>query len=234
MAAPRKLSASSDVEDMRGKLSELLDTRDSTGEAVGNAGHGVYAFYDYEGEPIYVGQTRESLRSRVGRHLTNQRTDAVATGVLDPIEVAEVELWPLHGMETHDDPNADDSDTLNRAEFAVLRRAIRASSFGAVLNEGEIAPTDEYELGESIRGRIVSDDAFARNVHPDVRIARRASTIASLARVISQREVSAGLRRTLVTQARRLEGLARRRLLELDVNYDEWLEGLKRQSEPDA
>jgi hypothetical protein len=50
-----------------------------------------------------------------------------------------------------------------------------------------------------------------RRRHPDIRIARRASTIASLARVISERDVSKGLRRTLLTQAQRLERLARQR-----------------------
>ena len=49
------------------------------------------------------------------------------------------------------------------------------------------------------------------------RIARRATTIASLARVISEREVSGGLRRTLLTQARRLERLAARRVEELGI-----------------
>ena len=52
---------------------------------------------------------------------------------------------------------------------------------------------------------------FELRKHPDVRIARRASTIASLAKVISERDVSPGLRRTLVTQARRLGHLARQR-----------------------
>ncbi|MDE3051298.1 MAG: GIY-YIG nuclease family protein, partial [Nitrospirota bacterium] len=54
----------------------------------------MYAFYDYDGEPIYVGQTEEKLSGRVSRHLTNQRTDAVAMNVLDPFEVAYIEVWP--------------------------------------------------------------------------------------------------------------------------------------------
>ena len=33
-------------------------------EEIGNSRWGVYAFYDYDGEPIYVGQTNESLRVR--------------------------------------------------------------------------------------------------------------------------------------------------------------------------
>lgn len=51
----------------------------------------------------------------------------------------------------------------------------------------------------------------------DIRIARRASTIANLARVISERDVSGGLRRTLLTQARRIERLASQRLKELGL-----------------
>ena len=66
---------------------------------VGNYRWGVYAFFDYDGEPIYVGQTNEQLRTRIRRHLTNQRTDAVAMSVLDPFEVFEIEVWPLPQFE---------------------------------------------------------------------------------------------------------------------------------------
>ncbi len=47
---------------------------------------GVYSFYDYNNEPIYIGQTKEQLRTRIRRHLTKQRTDAVAMNVLDPFD----------------------------------------------------------------------------------------------------------------------------------------------------
>jgi hypothetical protein len=66
-------------------------------------------------------------------------------------------------------------------------------------------------LPTSYKARIIPDDLFEARLHPDVRIARRASTIARLAQVISERDVSAGLRRTLLTQARRLEKLAAER-----------------------
>ncbi len=68
------------------------------------------------------------------------------------------------------------------------------------------------ELPKCYRKRIIPDDIFPHRKHPDIRIARRASTIASLARVISERKVSKGLRQTLLTQARRLERLAEKRL----------------------
>ena len=56
---------------------------------------GVYAFFDYDSEPIYVGQTNEQLRTRIRRHLINQRTDVVAMSVLDPFEVFDIEVWPM-------------------------------------------------------------------------------------------------------------------------------------------
>jgi hypothetical protein len=56
---------------------------------------GVYIFYDYDGEPIYIGQTNEKISGRISRHLTNQRTDAVAMNVLAPFEVFEIEAYPL-------------------------------------------------------------------------------------------------------------------------------------------
>ncbi|MBI2689664.1 MAG: hypothetical protein HYX27_25420 [Acidobacteria bacterium] len=68
---------------------------------------------------------------------------------------------------------------------------------------------------EDVRDRIIPDDLYDRRKHPDIRIARRATTIAALARVISERDVSKGLRRTLVTQGRRLESLASRRFEEV-------------------
>ena len=66
-----------------------------------------------------------------------------------------------------------------------------------------------------MRGCIIPEELYEQRKHPDVRIARRATTIAALARVISEREVSKGLRRTLKTQARRLERLATQRYDEI-------------------
>lgn len=185
------------------------------GKKLGNAKWGVYAFYDYDGEPIYVGQTNEMLRSRIGRHLTNQRTDAVAMNVLDPFEVAEIEVWPLWNLQTKNSTDAEAKAVLNSAEYTVFQLVLSRSSFNAVLNEGEIAATDLIELPASVRRRIIPEDLYDQRKHPDVRIARRATTIAALARVISEREVSKGLRRTLVVQAQRLERLATQRFNEI-------------------
>ena len=200
-----------DVAAIRRKIRGFLDSIDTSGNKIGSCKWGVYAFYDYDGEPIYVGQTRESLRQRIGRHLTNQRTDAVAMNVLDPFEVAEIEVWTFWRFQDRKSRDLEAQSVLNSAEYTVFEYVLARSSFRAVLNEKDVAPADKLELAQSIRGRIIPDNLFEQRKHPDVRIARRATTIAALARVIGERDVSKGLRRTLMTQARRLERLAAQR-----------------------
>ena len=200
-----------DVAAIRKEISRFLNTPASNGEKIGNARFGVYAFYDYDGEPIYVGQTNEKLRVRIGRHLTNQRTDAVAMNVLDPFEVAEIEVWPLWDFQETSTKDNQAKAFLNSAEYTVFQLALNNSFFRAVLNEKDMVPARAIELPISYRARIVPDPLYTQRKHPDVRIARRATTIANLARVISERDVSKGLRRTLMTQAQRLERLAEAR-----------------------
>jgi hypothetical protein len=216
-----------EVAAIRNQLKVRLDEiypYDSLKRKVGNATFGVYAFLDYDGEPIYVGQTYEGLRDRIGRHLTNQRTDAVAMHVLDPFEVLSVRLWPLFDLQdaVHSHPansaerkqELDEAkEHLEKAEYTVYQDLLAASHFEAVLNEKDIAgrPDDRVTLPSPVEFQIVPPEVFVARKHPDLRIARRAATIAKLAQVISERDVSKGLRRTLVTQARRLLDLAEKR-----------------------
>ena len=192
--------------------------KDRNGKSIGTSAFGIYAFYDYDGEPIYVGKTYEGLSSRIGRHLTNQRTDAVAMNVLDPFEVAEIRVWPLD-FQTLEKSKA--LELLAQAEYTVYQKLLRESKLNAVLNEKPPPRTSVFKLPKDYRGRIIPDDIYPARKHPDIRIARRANTIASLARVISERKVSKGLRRTLLTQARRLEKLAAERLKDFAGRSDE-------------
>ena len=162
---------------------------------MGDAKMGVYAFYDYDGELIYVGRTAERLRTRVRRHLTNQRTDAVAMNVLDPFEVAEVEMWPFWDLEREAPSHA--NVTLESAESTVYEMLLKQSVFSAVLNEVPVTHAPSIPLPESTRQRIIPDDVYDRRLHPDIRIARRANTIARLAQIISERCGT----QVLVTQA---------------------------------
>jgi GIY-YIG catalytic domain len=200
-----------DIAAIRDEIRRFLNTIGEDGAVVGNSKYGVYAFYDYDGEPIYVGQTKERLRSRISRHLTNQRTDAVAMNVLDPFEVAEIEVWPIREQLSENQMQK----LLNSVEFTVFQKVLSQSKLGAVLNEKDVPRARRVKLPPSYRGKIIPGALYEIRKHPDTRIARRASTIASLARVISERDVSKGLRRTLLIQAKRLERLADQRLNEV-------------------
>lgn len=184
---------------------------------VGAVKWGVYAFFDYDDEPIYVGQTRESLGSRIGRHLTNQRTDAVAMSVLDPFEVRSIRVWPLPQYQTLKGAPGRNSevraaaDRLNAVERTVFVELVERSRFKLILNEKDPPLVNLCELPPAIGGDIVPGDIIAIRQHPDTRIARRAQTIARLAAIIASRDVKGGLRRALATQADRLALLARSR-----------------------
>lgn len=180
---------------------------------LGNVQWGVYAFFDYDEEPIYVGQTRESLSSRIGRHLTGRRSDAVAKNILDPFEVCTVRVYPmpsLQGRSAKTDVEA--KETIDALEHNVFQELLTKSRFQAVLNEKPPpAPKRAVGIPAYLERRIATDKITELRDHPDIRIARRAQTLAALATGISERRVSSGIRNTLLTQAKRLQWLAERR-----------------------
>lgn len=213
-----------ETEELRKSLSAFFQSKytdDATGveKHIGGFKWGVYIFYDYDGEPIYVGQTKEQVSNRISRHLTNQRTDAVAMSVLDPFEVFKIRVYPLAQFEgvnsKHPEYNRA-KEHLDALEYAIHQEAINNSKFKAILNEKDPPdPTVDVSIPKYLEGQIVSDGVFALRSHHDARIARRAQIIARLAQTISERQVQNGLRRTLVTQAKRLQWLAEERFREL-------------------
>lgn len=199
------------VRGFRELLSEALDNIDPpSGKKLSNC-IGVYAFYDYDGEPIYVGQTAEDFGTRVGRHLRGQRSDTLAYRILDPFEVAEMELYPVDELRQR--PSAEKKKTLDAIEYSVYVKAIEDSKYQAILNE-KIPPfSAKTSLPRAFRFNLVPSAMREDREHPDVRIARRAETLARVAAVAHERgEVSAGLRRVIVIQAVRLADLAAARL----------------------
>ncbi|NES13263.1 MULTISPECIES: GIY-YIG nuclease family protein [Micromonospora] len=197
------------VQGFRRLLKDAMGAVDSaSGKSLGDC-IGVYAFYDYDAEPIYVGQTWLKFRDRIGRHLTGQRSDTLAYRILDPFEVAELEFWPTEHL--RDDP--DKQAKLNAIEYSVYRQAILDSKYKAILNE-KIPPVSQLvEAPPSHRFNLVPEHLREDREHPDVRIARRAETLARVSAVAHERgEVSPGLRRVIVIQAVRLADLAAARL----------------------
>jgi hypothetical protein len=86
------------------------------------------------------------VRTRIRRHLTNQRTDAVAMSVLDQFEVFTIKVWPFpeyQDVSKKKDPNGWKAakQHLNALERAVHDKAIADSTFNAILNEKDpLAP----------------------------------------------------------------------------------------------
>lgn len=206
-----------ETEDLRTNLALFLATpfHDPVlgcARPVGSFTWGVYAFFDYDGEPIYVGQTKEKISTRIRRHLTNQRTDAVAVSVLDPFEVFEIEVWPLPQFEKTSKADVSAKAHLDALEHLVYDTAVTNSNFKAVLNEKDPpAPSIAITAPPSLRYRIVSDVVHKIRSHPDFRTARRALILSRLAQVIAERKVQGGLRRVLLIQSKRLQWLADRR-----------------------
>lgn len=205
-----------ETEQLRAELASFLDRTLEFGNGksmrLGSVKWGVYAFFDYDDEPIYVGQTKEKLGTRIRRHLTNQRTDAVAMSVLDPFEVHGIAVWPLPEFEAKAAKDPEAIAYLNALEHAVFHDLLSRSEFRVVLNEKDPpSPTVVVQLPAPIKGSIVSAAVSQLRDHPDLRIARRASTLAKLAQVVSERKVQKGLRRTLLAQAKRLQALAQNR-----------------------
>ena len=208
-----------ETDDLRKNLTKFLKTpfKDAaTGIElqIGNFRWGVYAFFDYDGEPIYVGQTNERVGTRIRRHLTNQRTDAVAMSVLDPFEVCNIRVWPLaqyQQVTAKSDGFKEAKANLNALERAVYDQAIADSEFKAVLNEKDPGAKKKVVIPRHCEGEIVSDKVRELRSHPDFRISRRALIISRLAQVIAERQVKGGLRRVLLVQAKRLQWLADRR-----------------------
>lgn len=206
-----------ETEQLRAELAKFLNRSLDLGSGksmrLGSVKWGVYAFFDYDDEPIYVGQTKEKLGTRIRRHLTNQRTDAVAMSVLDPFEVHSISVWPLPEFESKAAKDAASIAYLNALEHAVFHDLLSKSEFNTVLNEKDPPlPTVDVQMPVPVKGSIVSAAVSHLRDHPDLRIARRASTLAKLAQVVSERKVQKGLRRTLLAQAKRLQALAQKRL----------------------
>ena len=193
---------------------EWTDPKTNTKHKVGDCQWGAYAFYDYDDEPIYVGQTSNTLRDRIGRHLTGKRSDAVGKFVLDPYEVCYIEVYLLPDLQGVAASNKEAKARLKSLEYKVYEKLKGTSKFGAVLNEEEPKNSNENEpLPEPYKRKVVTEKVEEFRNHPDIRLSRRASIVAKLAQLISERELKRqGLRKTFFVQIGRLQWLAEKRL----------------------
>ena len=214
-SAKAKKDVPFEVASLRANVAEFFKRSETVGRTKINIGQirwAVYAFFDYDGEPIYVGQTKEGVSVRVGRHLTGQRSDAVAKSVLDPFEVRSIHVFPLIQFQLVSDKKTPEykqaKKHLDNLEFVVYQQLKLRSKFHAVLNEAIPKKGETVAVPHALTAVLVSDEVFKLRSNRDTRAARRAQTIASLSKSISEREVTLGIRRTFLTQAKRLQQIA--------------------------
>jgi hypothetical protein len=124
---------------------------------------GVYILCDLDGVPIYVGQSVDGIRARVGRHLTSARSDIIANRQIDVWEIAWVWAYPVS----------------NRAEIGPLEAILfhHYNSQSALMN-GTIPPAPTDNLAEIPKPaqivQVMNDNEIAEKREPALRLTRQA------------------------------------------------------------
>lgn len=130
---------------------------------------GCYALADLDNVPIYVGQSRDGIRTRVRRHLTSARSDIVANRQIDVWEVAYVWAYPV----------AETSQIvpLETVLFHAFDQVSQLMNGTVPIQPVEV--TDETTEASQIVQVMTEQDILERQ-SPDIRLPRQASHYARL------------------------------------------------------
>ncbi|MFJ4141527.1 GIY-YIG nuclease family protein [Pseudomonas sp. NPDC089734] len=128
---------------------------------------GVYALCDLDNIPIYVGQSKDGIRSRVARHLTSARSDIIANRQIDVWEIAYVWAYPVAY-----------ADTINTLE-AQLFHFFNAQS---PLMNGTVPPWGNYGAAPQPTQvvQVMQDYEIQKRRDPTQRLPRQANHYAQL------------------------------------------------------
>jgi hypothetical protein len=128
---------------------------------------GVYMLCDLDDVPIYVGQSKDGIRSRVSRHLTSARSDIIANRQIDVWEIAYVWAYPIVDVQ-------DITPTENRL-YHHFNNASKLMN-GAVPPVPPPSPIPE----PSVKVQVMSDKEIAERKTPEQRLPRQASHYAQI------------------------------------------------------
>lgn len=123
---------------------------------------GVYLLCDLDDVPIYVGQSTDSIRSRVQRHLTSARSDVIANRQLDVWEVAFIRGYSL-----------EDKSKISDVEAYLFHKFDPQSPLmngNRPQNPGQLG----FELEEPQILKILPDEEIEDRKKPEVRLPRQA------------------------------------------------------------
>lgn len=152
---------------------------------------GVYALCDLDGQPIYVGQSVDGIRSRVRRHLTSARSDIIANRQVDVWEIAYVWGWPV--------------DTV--AEVAPLEGAVfvHYDAEQALMNgKIEQGPMDPVIWPEKQVVQVIEEGERVQRLQPSQRLPRQIQQYNLLVDYILNVKDAAHLKRSLKAHFQRL------------------------------
>lgn len=123
---------------------------------------GCYVLCDLDGVPLYVGQSRDGIRSRVNRHLTSARSDIIANRQIDVWEIAYVWAYPVD----------------NPSEITPLEDALFHSFHPkSALMNGRVpaAPSEPIDIPEPTEiVQVMADDEIEEKRDPALRLPRQA------------------------------------------------------------
>ncbi|MGR9423619.1 GIY-YIG nuclease family protein [Rhizobium leguminosarum] len=154
---------------------------------------GVYALCDLDGDPIYVGQSEDGIRSRVQRHLTSARSDIIANRQVDVWEVAYVKAFTV--------TNVSDIGPLEAMLFSAFD-ATKTLMNGSILRYSGDLP-DPLPLPSQMV-QVLTDDEIKVRLDPSLRLPRQVEHIGRLIDHILSVKDTAQLRRSLSAHFERL------------------------------
>jgi hypothetical protein len=155
---------------------------------------GVYALCDLDGIPIYVGQSKDGIQSRVRRHLTSARSDIIANRQIDPWEIAFVQAYPVNRL--------NDIPLLEASLFAKLHKDTPLMNGSIPVAVGRLLkrlpkPSEIIQM--------MPDDELKVRKDPALRLPRQIEHIGRLVDHILTVKDSPQLRRSLAAHFDRLD-----------------------------
>jgi hypothetical protein len=122
---------------------------------------GCYVLCDLDQVPLYVGQSRDSIRARVNRHLTSARSDIIANRQVDVWEIAWVWTYPV-----------DTKDEIAPLEEALF---LHFNAINPLINRKKLIGLPMAVLPEpSAQVQVMSPAEIAEKSDPALRLPRQA------------------------------------------------------------
>ena len=129
---------------------------------------GCYILTDLDDIPIYVGQSKDGIRTRVRRHLTSARSDIIAN--------RQIDVWEISGVWAYPVKKKSDIDQLEASLFYNFdnQSQLMNGQTPTIATGGVVIPKPSEVI------RVISDEDLSERLNPEVRLPRQAQHYANL------------------------------------------------------